>query len=199
MARIGGVGVIDIRPLAPADMPALERLFGTTRGTAGCWCMWYIISVKEFHAGGAAANAAKFRALAAASPLPMGLLAWIDGEPAGWAAAGPRSRYARAVNTPTLKAADPAEHDAVWLVPCFYVRADRRRGGIARALLEAAVDAARTAGAVAIEGFPTAGTRLGSTDRHVGTEVLFRSCGFTPVDRPSSNRVVMRRELGAAR
>jgi hypothetical protein len=64
-------------------------------------------------------------------------------------------------------------------------------------LLEGAVDLARRRGAPAIEGFPLAGSgrRSGGSDLMTGVEPLFASCGFEVVDRPSDNRVVMRREL----
>ena len=58
-------------------------------------------------------------------PDPVGLIAYDDGAPVGWCAVGPRARYERAVNTPTLKGRDPAEDASVWLVPCFFVRETR--------------------------------------------------------------------------
>jgi len=151
--------------------------------------------VKDYHANGAAGNAAKFKEIASASVGPMGALAFEGGEPVGWVAAGPRSRYVRAVQTPTLKGIDHAENDDVWLVPCFFIRPDMRRRGIARRLLEGAIEMARGAKASAIEGFPTAGVKLGSADRQVGTEHLFESCGFRSIRRPSSSRVLMRLDL----
>jgi len=83
--------------------------------------MWFIIGVKEYHQGGSLANAAKFRELAVNSTHPLGLIAYADGRPVGWAAVGPRSRYARAVRTPTMKSIDHSENEDVWLVPCFFI------------------------------------------------------------------------------
>jgi GNAT superfamily N-acetyltransferase len=154
--------------------------------------MWFIIAVKEFHQGGPAANAGKFRAIAEEAMHPMGLVAYRDREPVGWAAAGPRSRYRRAVRTPTMKAIDPAENESVWLAPCFFIRHDARGRGLTRMLLAAAVELAKASGATAIEGFPTAGSKRGSADQQVGTEHVFESCGFKAIHRPSSNRVLMR-------
>ena len=186
---------MDVRPLTSKNFSDLEQLFASEKSAKSCWCMWFIIAVKEYHQGGAAANEAKFKALAKSSAHPMGLIAYRDGEPVGWAAAGPRSRYARAVKTPTMKAIDQSENDDVWLVPCFFIRPDMRGQKITRALLEGAVKLARKSKASAIEGFPTAGSKLGSADRQVATEHLFETCGFNAISRPSSNRVVMRLEL----
>ena len=189
--------MIEIRTLAAEDIDALGRLFGTEKSVASCWCMWFIVRVKDYHAGGAAENAARFAALAGSEHQPLGLVAHSDGEVVGWAALGPRSRYARAVKTPTMRSIDPADNDAIWLLPCFFIRPDMRRKGVARRLLEHAIAVAGEAGAPALEGFPTAGSRVGSADRQVGTESLFASMGFSVVDRPSSNRVLMRRKLAA--
>lgn len=185
----------DIRPLAPKDAADLGRLLACEKSTNGCWCMWFIISVKDYHQGGGAANEAKFRALAEAADHPMGLIAYDRGEPVGWSAVGPRSRYARAIRTPTMKGIDHTENDAVWFVPCFFIRPERRGEGVARALLEQAVALAQKSRALAIEGFPLTGGKRQTTDLQVGTEPLFASLGFEVVHRPSSNRVVMRREL----
>ena len=187
--------MLDIKPLTLETLPELKQLFCSDRSTESCWCMWFIIRVKDFHDGGAPANEAWFKSLAESSTHPLGLIAVQDRQPVGWIAVGPRSRYARAVHTPTMKSIDHSDNDDVWLAPCFFVHPNKRRDGIARALLESAVDLARRSGATAIEGFPTAGSKMRSADRQVGTERLFKTCHFRAVDRPSSNRVLMRLEL----
>jgi GNAT superfamily N-acetyltransferase len=172
------------------------RLFATDRTTARCWCMWFIIPVKEFHAAGSEGNRAAFCELTAESDLPPGLLAYQDGEPVGWCAVGPRSRYVRALKTPTYRGGETADDERVWLTPCFFVRKEARGRGVSRALLQAAVALAKEHGATAVEAFPYAGTtRRSGNDLQVGFESLFASCGFTVIRTPSPSRVVMRREL----
>ncbi|MEQ1570376.1 MAG: GNAT family N-acetyltransferase [Myxococcota bacterium] len=190
---------ITVTPVTADHLADAARLFGASRTTSHCWCMWFVTSVRAFHAAGADGNQAHFAALAADSRAPMGLLAHVAGDPVGWCAAGPRSRYARAIRTPSFGDRDPAEDDDVWLVPCLYVRPEHRRGGVARALLEGAVAVAWQHEATAIEAFPFAGSqRRSGPDLQVGVEPLFASCGFAVVRRPSANRVVMRRALTAA-
>ena len=185
---------IAIEAVTADRLPDLATLFGSNKTTAGCYCMWFLVPAKECSAGWNGGNRVAFEAATGAAAEPMGLLAFRDGEPIGWCAAGPRTRYARALRSPVLAARDADAR--VWLVPCFYVRRDARRSGVTRALLEAAVALARTHRATAIEGFPLGGDkRRGTGDAFVGVEPLFASCGFTVVDRPTSSRVVMRREL----
>jgi GNAT superfamily N-acetyltransferase len=128
---------------------------------------------------------------------PMGLLAYRSGRAVGWCAMGPRSRYPNTISprATVLKGRDPSEDDDVWLVPCFFVRVGERRHGATRALLEAAVDAARRHGAKAIEGFPLRDDAPRSPDDYLGREHLFATCGFQCVGRPTPRRAVMRREL----
>jgi GNAT superfamily N-acetyltransferase len=190
--------MIEVKPLTPQLVADAETLFGTSPMTDGCFCMWFIIPVTQYHAGGREANRQLFCDLVEGSSEPMGLLAYREREVVGWCASGPRSRYVRALRVPSFKGRDPAEDESVWLVPCFYIRKETRREGVSRALLEGAVALARQNGAVAIEGFPFArGAKL-SRESMVGVESLFASCGFTVTRRPSSTRVVMRRSLNGA-
>lgn len=157
--------------------------------------MWFLASTKEVQAGWGDGNRERFRSLAAASPTPYGVLAYEDGQAVGWCAAGPRSRYAKALRSPILKAAG-GDPDAVWLVPCFFTRVGYRRKGVSSRLLAAAVEQARAHGASAIEGFPLAGPGpYERTDRYLGTEPVFAEQGFQVIARPSARRVVMRLDL----
>jgi GNAT superfamily N-acetyltransferase len=186
---------LDIRPLDADSMPDLATLFGSDKVTAGCWCMWFIIPVRDYHAAGGAGNRASFEALAADARHPMGLIGYRDGEPVGWCALGPRSRYVRAVKTPTYAGRDPAEDDSVWLIPCLYLRKDARRAKLTEELVLAAVRLARERGAAAIEAFPLTGGKRRSADTQVGFESVFARCGFSPSRRPTPSRVVMRLEF----
>ena len=184
-----------IEQVTSALVDDLAKLFGSEKIANDCWCMWFIIPVKDFHAAGSDGNRASFCNLLAKSEHTPGLLAYQDAEPVGWCAVGPRSRYARALKTPTYRGGE-AESDAdIWLVPCLFVRKDVRRRGVSQALLEAAVDLAKQNGATAVEGFPFSGSKKRSGDIQVGSEPLFAACGFDVIRTPSPGRVVMRREL----
>jgi GNAT superfamily N-acetyltransferase len=198
---------ITVRAVDSDHLDDLDTLFASSKTTAGCRCMWFIASAKECQAGWGEPNRSAFAALTENSPDPVGLLAYRGEEPVGWCAAGPRSRYARALRSPHLKERDAwadgrsassraGEDDTVWLVPCFYVRRDARKVGVTASLLRGAVDLARSRGATAVEGFPLAGDgRRGAAEAYLGVEPLFAACGFTAVARPSPNRVIMRHPL----
>ncbi len=187
---------LQIKVVTSALLDDVGRLFSSDAVTEECRCMWFIIPVKQFHAVGSDGNRAGFSKLAAESDLPLGLLAYQNDQPVGWCAAGPRSRYARALKTPTYKGQETNSESNIWLVPCFFIHKNARGVGISQALLEDAVKLAEANGASAIDGFPYTGAKSrASGDMQVGYEALFSSCGFVPIRRPSTNRVVMRREF----
>jgi len=187
---------MEIRPVTGDDLTDLARLFDTSGTLTGCWCTFFLLSGRELGAGWGATNQARFAEFAAAAPEPMGVLAYRDGEPVGWCATGPRSRYARVLRSPLMKGRDATEDDTVWLVPCFFVHRDARRTGITRALLRAAVELAAEHGATAVEGLPLAsGGRHPTAEGYVGIEDVFRACGFETTSRPSPRRLVMRRPM----
>ena len=118
----------------------------------------------------------------------------MDDKLVGWCAVGPRSRYARAIKTPTYKGRDKELDDDVWLIPCFYVHKDARGRRITEKMLEQAVQLAEANGATAVDGFPFAGSKRQSKgDVQVGFEPLFASCDFETIRTPSAKRIVMRK------
>lgn len=174
----------------------LADLFQSNNTTNGCWCMAFIRKRSEYVRGGSGGNRAVFEEMAQTVDPPLGLIAYVDGKPVGWCAAGPRSRYQPAISprATILRERDAAEDDEVWLVPCFFVRVGARRQGITRKLLEAAVVLAQSYGAKAIEGWPLTGKP--SADEYLGREQVFTACGFRPVRQPTPRRIVMRLEFG---
>jgi hypothetical protein len=187
----------EVHPVSAGRLDDLADLFGSNGTTRGCWCMYFIAGRDEFSTDWGVGNRMRFEELAGASTEPMGLLAYVNGAPAAWCAAGPRSRYPRTIGprAKILAGRDPGEDDDVWLVPCFFVRVGERGAGLTTALLEQAVELAVAHGAPAIEGFPRAAGQPPSPDDYLGHEEVFTACGFRPVDRPTPRRVVMRRDL----
>ena len=152
----------------------------------------------QFAAGWVAGgNRRRFETTAASSKEPMGLLASMSGEPIGWCACGPRSRYAGAEGRrrKLLCDQDPDEDEAVWLLPCLFVSPDHRAEGVTYTLVRAAIELARRHGAVAIEGWPITGPDRQSADAFAGRQKLFEDLGFLCVRRPDPHRVIMRLEL----
>ncbi len=186
-------------PLTTDRWPDLAALFEADPVCRRCWCMWFLVPGKEFFAGlkrGADPdNRTKFQRYAATADPPAGLLAYRGGEPVGWCALGPRSRYHRLDRSQLLREHPAGPGD--WYLACLFVDKKHRGQQVARTLVAAAVGHAARHGGKVLEGLPLAGPGPHPKDSaYVGTEPLLASCGFQVVDRPSPQRVLMRHELG---
>ncbi|HEX5877058.1 MAG TPA: GNAT family N-acetyltransferase, partial [Actinomycetota bacterium] len=110
-------------------------------------------------------------------------------------AVAPRTAYPRVLRSRVLR---PTDSDlACWAVVCFYVVKQERRGGVAAALLEAAVAFAADHGAASVEGYPkdTDGARKGANEMFVGSLSMFQEAGFEEAARNSPGRPIMRRTV----
>lgn len=187
---------IEFHPATPARWRDLERLFGPRGACAGCWCMWARLPRAEFQAGVGAKNKRALRRIVAAGE-PPGILAYVNGEPAGWCGLGPRADFRRLEKSKVLA---PVDDRPAWSVVCFFVARPYRRQGLSVRLLREAVRHAAARGATLVEGYPT-DTRSRAADAFVWTGLAsaFERAGFREVARRSRTRPIMRRPIRGAR
>ena len=192
---------VETHPVGPQGMGDLAVLFETYRNTRHCWCMAFCTTRRQFAAGWmTGGNRRRFETAATSGEEPMGVLAYALGEPIGWCACGPRSRYVDAGGRrrKLLRDRSPEEDEVVWLLPCLFVGPDYRGRGFTHTLARAAVELARTHGAVAIEGWPLSGSERQSDDAFVGRQPMFEELGFRFVSSPEPQRAIVRLELTGA-
>lgn len=190
--------MIDVQPVRPAQLHAVGRVFDAARQTRHCWCMAFCASSWQFATGWfGGGNKRRFAAMAVSEHDPMGVLAVENGEPVGWCACGPRTRYLAAFDgrSGLLSELVRDEDHRVWLIACTVIRPDHRRGGVVLSLLRGAVSLARERGASAVEAWPLAAGIRRAADDHVGREAVFAHLGFSCVQRPTPTRVIMRLDL----
>lgn len=187
-----------IRPATTARFGDVATVLGPKNPDATvCWCLSHRLDSKTNRALAGPARGEYVRKLCGRKVAP-GVLAYCDGEVAGWAAVAPRSElpYARSAKIPHVDALP------VWSVWCIRVRPGYRGRGISRVLLDGAVGYARSRGAPAIEGYPVdnRGEKVDLTMAYVGTRKLFEGAGFTKASDTRSvaggfPRVLMRLNL----
>jgi GNAT superfamily N-acetyltransferase len=144
-----------------ADLQALfTRSIGPRGGkpvTQGCWCMFWRADKATFERGWGRGkqrgegNRAALHRLVDEEREP-GLLAYVDGRPAGWCSIAPRLEFVRLETSRSLA---PVDDQPVWSVACFYIDPEVQRHGIGGALLHAAVTHAQARGATIVEGYPS--------------------------------------------
>jgi GNAT superfamily N-acetyltransferase len=193
---------IEVVPATPDRWPDVRTIMaGATDpdDERGCWCQ----APRGRVTGSSSDPSARPPALREqlAEDPPAGLLAYVDGEVAGWIGFAPRPLLPRLERSRTIPKLDDIP---VWAVLCFRIRVGYRRRGVASALLAALVDYARERGAPGLEGYPidAAGQRLDAGFSFVGLVSMFDTAGFETVAETSAHsagreRVVMRRMFAA--
>ena len=187
----GDVTMYTFYPLTPERWPDFERLFGPRGAYGGCWCMWWRVSRKEFEAQQGEGNRAAMREIVQAGTVP-GILAYVEGEPAGWCSVAPREQFASLNRSPILR---PIDEQPVWSIVCRVVGKAFRRQGLSPALIRAARDYAVDQGARIVEAYPTVPRgdgRLPPVSSYMGLPAMFEEAGFVSVARPSKSRAIMR-------
>jgi GNAT superfamily N-acetyltransferase len=149
-----------------------------------CWCLSYRIPNQEYRALSGPERPARLRRYAEEGT-PPGVIAYVDGEPAGWCSVSPRASHHRLTRSRTIPTIDDVP---VWSVICLVIRAPFRRKGLSRHLLAGAIEYARSRGAPMLEAYPidSGGGRVSSSFAYVGTTAQFESAGFERVVKTDS-------------
>ena len=117
-----------------------------------------------------------------------GYLAYVDGTPAGWVNASPRSEYG------LYRLVDPDGPDPTTVigVSCFIIAPPYRRHGIAATLLDRVIADAADRGARWIEGYPYNDPESGDPGHFRGPKHIYDARGFEPIEQREHDTVVRR-------
>jgi len=185
------MNAIHTRPLGCDDWPLIEALFGARGACGGCWCMWWRVpmSGRTWDAAKGEPNRAAFRKLVEAGEA-SGVLAFVDGEPVGWCAVGPRADFPRIDRSRALVR---EWSGATWSLNCLYVPVRWRGRGVARALVAGAIELARRNGAREVEAYPQSvdpGERQAAAFVWTGVPALYEPFGFRRQNTPGRGRAL---------
>lgn len=156
--------------------------------------MYWKLPRRAFDAGKYEGNRLAQKAIVAAGGTP-GLLAYVEGNPAGWCAVEPREHYPGLARSRILS---PIDTSPVWSITCFFIDKSARRQGLSIALLRAVVDFVSDQGGRIVEGYPTEprpGTKITPAFVYTGLASAFRKAGFKEVGRRSETRPIMRFQI----
>lgn len=180
---------IETQDLTPELWDAYETLLKPTDGCDGCWCYNHHIRPGAPDLRGEQARLAFKKLLG--SGQAHGVLAFDNGEPAGWCAVD------RRIDIPghdcTLPFT-PELEDSIWSIHCFYIKPSSRGKGITRLLLEHAQDLIRSKAGTLVEGYPTPPNDEGFIFDFSGPYAIFAEQGFTKSEEINADycRVIKR-------
>ena len=189
---------ISIVPLTPDRFADLATLFEEGGDPKWCWCTYFRVRGRDWTNSTAETNRQELESRADDDP-PAGLLAYDGAGVIGWVSLGPRATYERLEASRVLA---PVDGRPTWSIVCFVVSKAARGRGVARAMLDAAIEHARTHGATLLEAYPvdTAGERVSAATAFRGTLRMFEAAGFREVARrratsSSPERPIVRLEI----
>ncbi|MGI5289960.1 N-acetyltransferase family protein [Nonomuraea polychroma] len=192
--------LVTIVPANEASWDDLTAIFGTT-DAGRCQCQRFKVIGWIWRDSTLEGRTAMLRAQTACgdpdAPATSGLVAYVDGEPAGWVAVEPRTAYPKLRTSPVPWSGrdEEKDDDDVWAVTCFVVRKGYRGRGLTYHLAQATIGFARERGARALEAYPMIthpGKEITWGELHVGARQAFEDAGFKEVSHPTVRRVVMR-------
>jgi GNAT superfamily N-acetyltransferase len=191
---------IEVVPATIDRWPDVVTLLGAN-GDRGCWCQAPRGRAVGYGKARPGARREALQAQVANDDPPPGVLAYLDGEIAGWCGFGPRPDLPRLARSRTIPTIDDLP---VWSILCFNVRVGYRRRGVAAALLDGVIDLARRSGAPGLEAYPIdpEGGRVDTSFGYVGVTPMFEKAGFRRVVETSAHsdrrpRILMRLEFEA--
>lgn len=190
----------ETHPVTPDRFEDFADVINKNRRANHCWCLSHRLQAKEIAelgGGGPDQREQAMRRLCEREH-PPGVVTYLDGDPVGWCSIGPRSEIPRLAGSKLIR---PVDDVPVWSIICVVVRSGFRKQGVTAAMLEGAVEYARSKGAPAVEAHPVDPPgRMDLTMAFVGTKSMFERAGFEVVgvtDAVASKmpRLVMRRDL----
>jgi GNAT superfamily N-acetyltransferase len=185
---------IEVVPAGPDRWDDVVTIMGGP-GDVGCWCQAPRGVAVGYGKAEPGARETALRSQLGDEP-PAGMLAYVDGDVAGWCGFGVRNRLPRLERSRTIPKVDDKP---VWSILCFKVRVGFRRRGVAAALLDGVIDYARRSGAPGVEAYPIdpEGGRVDVSFGYVGVTPMFEKAGFVRVVETSARsdrrpRILMR-------
>lgn len=174
-----------------------EALFGKHKGVrGGCWCTFHRCTSTQYDAMTRDERKA-FQQSLAESGQGCGILIYDAATPIAWCQFGPAEafpRYDR--NRFYAEYALPADTPRLWRITCLFVDKHRRREGLSRFALKAALQHIAKQGGGIVEAFPldVPGAKY---PQYTGSTAMYDREGFQQVARLGKNTILMRRVLEA--
>jgi GNAT superfamily N-acetyltransferase len=186
---------IQFKEVTPGLWPEVLKLFGEKGACGGCWCQYWRIAKGEKWEQVKGDDARKRLEKGIKDSTMQGALAFVEGEPVGWATFGPRPHFSRLDRAPSFTCDDA---EKVWSIPCFFIKSGFRGRGVAGDLLRFVAQLLQDRGVKILEGYPS---KPGKDGKYVaafawtGTQSLFEKAGFEIAGNEDGGKPRVRKRL----
>lgn len=185
------------RELSSKTYPDFEEL-AVKQG--GCWCMYYQkaepVKAKSTKEWGRINR--RYKELYVREGKAHAILVYEDGSPVGWCQYGPKEELPRIDRGRFYRQVGQLSGDRrLWRITCFFVDRRRRKKGVARAGLAAALVSIGRQGGGVVEAYPVVSKKMAAVPEWLwfGTPSMFEREGFKRVAPLGTSRVLMRRPV----
>src|SRR5262245_35503872 len=108
---------VETYPLTPDRWRDFVAIMSARFDTRHCWCMWPRLAT-DYRERSGETNRRSIKKVVDTASAPPGILAYVNGVPAGWCAVAPRSEYSKLDRSRVTAAVD---EQPVWSIVCFSV------------------------------------------------------------------------------
>jgi GNAT superfamily N-acetyltransferase len=168
----------------------IEELFGERGACGGCWCMSWRLKPKDFEKQKGLGNKKAFKKIIYKNEAP-GIIAYINGKPAGWCSVAAREKFIRLENSKVLAKVDD---EPVWAITCFFIAKAFRKQGLSSELLKGVIDFCKKKKVKILEAYPVEpySKNIPAAFAWTGIPSAFEKVGFKVVEWRSPKRPIMR-------
>lgn len=175
---------LTFKPVTATTVGDFEKLFAAKGGPNWCWCMAFRATPEEIK--NSKSPQRKEQILGRVDrKIPIGILAYAEGEPVGWVSMAPKDTFRKLGGTEDVA--------GVWSITCLFIPRSQRGQGMAHRLIEGAIAYAKKRKARLLEAYPV--DPDSPSYRHMGFVAAFEKAGFTPAGREGTRRHVMQLSL----
>ena len=169
--------MIRIQKVDHKNWKDFESFFESRGSPHFCWCMVWRPKKGTLNKS----EKKSYMKNSVQSGTPVGLLAYVNGTPAGWCSVAPRDTYRNLGGTEI--------NGIVWSLVCFFIKREYRGRGMSKMLIEEAKKYAKQNGADYLEAYPV--LPPSQSYRFMGSVPMFEQMGFTFKKMAGTKRHVM--------
>jgi hypothetical protein len=174
-----GLG-LSVVPVERSNWDDFEAFFAVRGKLNNCWCMAWRMTGEELRNNTSACRKEYIRARVWAG-IPIGLLAYRNGQPVAWCSVAPRETHQRLGGDERI--------ERVWSLTCFFIVREMRHQALVQLLIDHAKTYAASNGAAYLEAYPV--DPDSPSYRFMGFVSTFEKAGFNFVKDAGTRRHVM--------